>query len=231
MLAYKGFNIHPHPLKDEGRRKEEIEKVKSSKLLFIGAGLLLAGAMVILLSVGKADAGIAGTPHDFSGRLWGSNEICIFCHTPHNAAATQLAPLWNHGSTAATFTLYSSSSLQAIPGQPAGYSKACLSCHDGTVAIDTYGTRTGNNMITGSALIGTDLGNDHPVSFTYDGTLATADGGLVTPASATQVVAGIPLFASKLECSSCHSVHENAKGHFLRDTNAASALCLKCHVK
>jgi predicted CXXCH cytochrome family protein len=177
-------------------------------------------------------AGIATTKHDLSGKGWGSDQICIFCHTPHNAATAGTAPLWNHATTAtAAFTLYTSTTLNAVSGQPAGVSKACLSCHDGSIALDSYGTRTGTNFITGTALLGTTLANDHPVSITYDAALATADGGLVTPASASLVVTGIPLFAAKMECASCHSVHDNANGKFLRNTNLASALCLKCHVK
>ena len=195
--------------------------------------LLTGIVLAVALTVGGTAraASMVGTAHDLSARGWGSNQICIFCHTPHNAAAAQLAPLWNHGSTVATFTLYSSTTLNAIPGQPAGTSKACLSCHDGTVAIDTYGTRTGTNTMTGAALVGIDLSNDHPVSFTYDSTLATADGGLVTPGSASLVTVGIPLFGGNLECASCHQVHDNTNGNFLRVSNAGSALCLKCHTK
>jgi predicted CXXCH cytochrome family protein len=207
--------------------------MRNSKLLVIGIGLLLVGALVYVGQV--QSAGITGTDHDLSGRGWGSDQICIFCHAPHNVATSgsgnQIVPLWNHGTTAATFTLYTSSTLQAVPGQPGGYSKACLSCHDGTVAIDTYGARTGTNNMTGSPLIGTDLSNDHPVSFTYDSALATADGGLTSPSSASLVVTGIPLFSAKMECSTCHSVHDNAKGKFLRASNTGSALCLKCHTK
>jgi predicted CXXCH cytochrome family protein len=206
--------------------------MKSSNLFLVMVGLLLAGALILSLYAGKSEAGISGTPHDLSGRGWGTNEICNFCHTPHNAKTPQLAPLWNHGSTAvASYTLYSSTTLNAVIGQPTGNSKACLSCHDGTVALDTYGTRTGTNMITGTANVGTDLSNDHPISFTYDAALATADGGLVTPGSTSYVVTGIPLYSSKVECASCHAVHDNTQGNFLRVSNAASALCLKCHAK
>jgi predicted CXXCH cytochrome family protein len=145
----------------------------------------------------------------------------------------QLVPLWNHGSTAANFTLYTSPSLNAVPGQPVGVSKACLSCHDGTVAIDSYGGATGGDFITGTALLGTDISNDHPVSFTYDAALATLDGGLATPSSAAWVDAGqtVPLYGAKLECGSCHNVHDPQYGDFLRKANAASALCLTCHAK
>jgi len=180
-----------------------------------------------------AAGSIVGTDHDLSSRGWGTDEICVFCHTPHNAKSEQLAPLWNHQSTTATYTLYSSSTLNAAPGQPAGVSKACLSCHDGTVAIDSYANQTGTHNMTGGALMGTDLSNDHPISFTYDAALATADGGLVTPASSAWVDGGhtLPLFTSKMECGSCHNVHSNVNGDFLRKSNAASAMCLSCHNK
>lgn len=181
---------------------------------------------------------ISGTKHDFSGKLWGSTEICIFCHTPHDAKAATNGPLWNHAPTAtATFTLYAntSGSLNAIPGQPGSISKACLSCHDGTVAPDSYGTRVGTApMLTGAVLIGADLSNDHPISFTYDTALATADGQLVAPnsTSSVDVAKTLPLFVGKMECATCHDAHGGITGtKLLRKTNAASALCLACHVK
>jgi predicted CXXCH cytochrome family protein len=195
----------------------------------LGLFIIVVTALALVPFISWAT--IVGTAHDLSGAGYNTDQVCVFCHTPHNAKATQLAPLWNHGSTAATFTLYSSASLNAVPGQPANNSKACLSCHDGTVAVDTYGSQTGTALITGGALLGTNLSDDHPISFTYDAALATADGGLVTPTSASLVVTGIPLYAGMVQCASCHDVHDNADAPFLRNTNAASALCLKCHVK
>lgn len=197
------------------------------KKLTVFAVLALA-----IFAAPMAVAGISGTAHDLSARGFGTTELCIFCHTPHNAKTPQLAPLWNHTSTAvAAYTLYSSPSLNAAPGQPADSSRACLSCHDGTVGIDAYAARVGTAFVTAANNLGSDLSNDHPISFTYDSTLATADGGLVTPASASLVSAGVPLFASQMQCASCHSVHNNANGMFLRVANTGSALCLKCHVK
>jgi predicted CXXCH cytochrome family protein len=194
----------------------------------------LAAGILLLLAATPSISQITGTDHDFSSRGWGSNQICIFCHTPHNAATGVSAPLWNHAVTTATYTLYDSSvssTFNATPSQPGGVSKLCLSCHDGTVAIDSFGTRTGTTNMTGSANLGTNLTNDHPISFAYNAALATADGGLVTPASASSVVSGIPLFSGNLECASCHNVHSNTNGDFLRASNAASALCLRCHIK
>jgi len=181
---------------------------------------------------------ISGSEHDFSGETWNSSgQICIVCHTPHNAQAVTDAPLWNHTQTTQTFTPYSSSTLDATVGQPGNISKLCLSCHDGTVAIDSFGGSTGSNFVTGNALVGTDLSNDHPVGFTYDANLASTDGGLKDPTTATGItgtIANDMLFGSgnnQLECASCHNVHDNTYGNFLIKSNAGSALCLTCHNK
>ena len=205
------------------------------RYLFVPAVLVLGAALVMMLGPSKdTTAGIAGTAHDLSGNGWGTDQICIFCHAPHNTNNTVTgAPLWNHDVTTSTFTTYSSDTLNATVGQPDGASKLCLSCHDGTVAIDSFGGSTGTHFMTGGENVGTDLSNDHPISFTYDAALATADGGLVTPASASWVDAGqtIPLYGAKLQCASCHDVHDDANGDFLRVSNAGSALCLSCHNK
>jgi predicted CXXCH cytochrome family protein len=183
-------------------------------------------ALLAVPAVTQGAGGITGTKHDLSAKGWGSDQICIFCHTPHNAGSSSSGPLWNHADTTATFTLYSNATLNATVAQPGAQSKACLSCHDGTIAIDSFGGATGTHNMTGDALVGTDLSNDHPISFTYDAALATADGGLKTPP-----ITGIPLFGGKMECATCHDVHDNANAPFLRASNAGSALCLKCHTK
>ncbi len=204
--------------------------MKIPRVLFVVIALLV-GAFVIS-SVQAAS--IVGSKHDMTTQAWGAGgQICVYCHAPHNSQSATIAPLWNHATTTQTFTLYSSPTFNGSTSltQPTGNSKACLSCHDGTVALDAYGASAGSHYLTGSANVGTDLSNDHPVSFTYDAALATADGGLVSPASATLVVTGIPLYGGKLECASCHAVHDPQFGNFLRLSNAASGLCLKCHAK
>ena len=202
--------------------------------------LTVLAALVLALVAAPAAFGqqIAGTPHDLSGAGYGTTQICIFCHAPHNAIVPMLAPLWNHTSTAATYTVYAGiGTLNATPGQPTGPSRACLSCHDGSVAIDAYQGHTGTVNMTGPALLGTDLSNDHPISFAYNTALATADGGLVAPAvNSVGTAPALPLFTSggtsgMLECATCHQVHSNQFVPFLRMSNGASALCLKCHIK
>lgn len=73
-------------------------------------------------------------------------EICVFCHTPHNA--NPKVPLWNHAPSAAgNYTPYESLTLDAAVGQPDGASKLCLGCHDGTVAVGLTGSRGEIEMI------------------------------------------------------------------------------------
>lgn len=203
------------------------------------SSLLLSGLVIVV----NAQT-IVGTKHDFSNSTtytWNTTgEICIVCHTPHNASTTVLdAPLWNHATTSTSFALYTSSTLNATGlGQPDASSKLCLSCHDGTVALENFGTTTGgSHFITAGTNLGTSLSNDHPISFTYDATLATADGHLQNPATATGIGTGTinatMLIGGKMQCSSCHDVH-NAYGNtagLLKKSNAASALCLTCHKK
>ena len=148
------------------------------------SGLAL-GAVVALMPAGSR-AGIVGSPHDFSGETWNivpsdPNSVCGVCHQPHHADST-VVPLWIHSTTKATFTMYNTntvpvSNMKAVPdATPGGVSLACLSCHDGTVAVNSYagGIQGGSSVtITNNALIGTDLTHTHPISFVYDSALAT----------------------------------------------------------
>jgi len=200
------------------------------------AGLVAAA---LLLWTATSHAAIRGSAHDFSGQTWNpSGEICLPCHAPHGANTSVAdAPLWNHAVTQATFQVYQSSTIRATDlGQPSGRSKLCLSCHDGTVALDSFGGRTGTRFISSDHNIGTNLRNDHPISFTYNDALATLDRGLFPPSSKASGLGGTIqtdlLYNNKLECSSCHDVH-NALGlpELLKKANAGSALCLTCHNK
>jgi predicted CXXCH cytochrome family protein len=197
--------------------------------------------LAVFLAGGGVRADIGGSAHDFSSQTWAGGQICIVCHTPHNAQAGA-GPLWNHASTTTTFTLYGGSgTFTATISQPDGASRACLSCHDGTVAPDSYGGNVGTApLLTPPASLGADLSNDHPVSIVFDTALATADGELFNPATALSGVGGGTiqqdmLFGAardRLECASCHDVHNSFnQAGLLVKSNAASALCLTCHNK
>lgn len=205
-----------------------------------------------LLTAGVANAGtIVGTLHDMSASGFTGGQICVVCHTPHNSDTTVTeAPLWNHAVTAQTFAMYSSPTFNATQdAQPTGASKLCLSCHDGVTAVDSFGGAVGTLLITGTKNLGTDLTNDHPISILYDTALSVADPGLYDPAVATVTigaggdktltgtVAALMLPNGKVQCSSCHDVHNNFVGitvddqPLLKVSKAGSAICLTCHNK
>lgn len=182
-----------------------------------------------------AHGGIVGSAHDFSNSGWSGGEVCAVCHTPHGAdTSLSGGPAWNHRPSTATYTLYSSPTMKATLSQPTGVSKLCLSCHDGTVALDSFGGKIGSTTISGSALIGTNLNRMHPISFAYDSGLAARDDTLYDPASRNSGLGGTidrdMLYDGKMECATCHDVHdEQGNVHLLRKSDAGSALCLTCH--
>jgi predicted CXXCH cytochrome family protein len=202
---------------------------------------LLIMSVILLLAQWGLGQTIVGSAHDFHAMSWNNtNEICIVCHTPHNANISILdAPLWNHQMTSATFQLYACATFNgaATQTQPDGNSKLCLSCHDGTVALENFGlTTTGTHFITPVNNTGTDLRDDHPISFIYDAALAATDPGLYNPTTQPSGMGGTisqtMLYNGKLQCASCHDVHNHAGvPHLLRKSNAISALCLTCHNK
>ncbi|MGB3211389.1 MAG: cytochrome c3 family protein [Desulforhopalus sp.] len=205
-----------------------MNKVLSTSLVLLGSVTLYS----------TANGAITGSAHDFSSTGWSGGQICVACHAPHNNIEVVDAPLWNHEVSTAVYDLYSSPTLTAEDlRQPGGVSKLCLSCHDGTVAVDAFGGSSGSHFIGQGRNIGTDLSNDHPVSFTYDSSLAIEDGGLFDPATTLSGVAGGTieadmLFAGRMECSSCHDVHNKYDiFRLLKLTNSGSALCLTCHDK
>jgi len=175
--------------------KTEGFKMKTFKL---GLRVAAIAGLSALLSV-SAMAGIENSKHDLRGAststgttFTGATEICAFCHTPHAASDKTTAPLWNRAvGVASSFTKYTSSTLDgtiALEGSP---SLACLSCHDGTQAMNTVingpsvignynysaggsfamGTNSVSAMMTGSIVPNhdVDLTNDHPVAIPYAG--------------------------------------------------------------
>lgn len=191
---------------------------------------------------------ISGTAHDFSTETWApaENRMCGVCHTTHSAVVEPSAPLWNHQSTAvAVYSVYTSPTFDDHGGtsitNPSASSKLCLSCHDGTVALENFGgVSGGTNYISSSSQVGGisggDLTTEHPISFEYTDALAAIDGGLYAPSSTNSGLGGTisqdMLFNNKLECASCHDVHNRfGVSHLLKMSNNNSQLCLACHNK
>jgi hypothetical protein len=176
------------------------------------AGFL--AALLLTLSGPVAAQGIASTKHNLgsgtgpAGRNQVSDtaEICVFCHTPHGASTDAPAPLWNKrlgtngapagGGSYTTYDTLQTPSLDGTVAPVGSISMACLSCHDGTQAMDniinapgsggydatgggadgrTYtwsgsSVNAAGRLTNGTvAMLGTDLSNDHPIGIQYCG--------------------------------------------------------------
>lgn len=76
---------------------------------------------------------------------------------------------------------------------------------------------------------GTDLRNDHPIFMTYP--TAAQDPKFNLPPNLAKGWPQVPLYNGKVECATCHNVHDPGIVPFLRMSNAASQLCVVCHQK
>ncbi len=178
---------------------------------------------LLLACVAVAGGTIVGSRHDLSSGV-GNNQVCVPCHAPHNAypSNTVTMALWNLTETTQAFTMYTTA--RGNTGTPDGSSLLCLSCHDGVTAMDNYGGRAGGGTVmTGSAVVGTDLSNDHPIGIEYPAS---------DPAYLAVPLNGLPLYndgaKDRVECSSCHDVHGTGLNMFLRRSTDSSSLCLSC---
>jgi hypothetical protein len=201
----------------------------------------------------------AGSAGDAQGR------VCAFCHTPHHALPDptgQEQPLWSHTYTAYVnnWTPYHSPTLDANVTDPLmGPSRLCMSCHDGTVALDTYYGQTGTTFISNGAntyfgaqpLIELDGVKTHPIGF--DATAVNTGGAQADShlwpnyidndyrGNDTPLKVSARLFqGTYFTCSSCHDVHNKLNNtansipagtqhYFLLGGQTNSALCITCH--
>jgi cytochrome c553 len=227
----------------------------------IAAVALSAGSATAVFAAATAGSGIYQTAHDINFKLGPAVEdvqdrLCAYCHTPHHAytatdaapvgpvlAASGYAPLWSHGVTTSNYTPYASATFDVLGGQTMandpliGPSRLCMSCHDGTVALDSYYGQTGTHFISNGAntyfgaqpLIELDGQKTHPIGFdatAVDTGGAQEDSHLWANFTAKNyrgnVNAGTLTVSSRLyqgqffTCSTCHDVHNK-----LNDTSAS----------
>jgi predicted CXXCH cytochrome family protein len=180
---------------------------------------------------------------------------------PQAPDAFDYLPLWNHELTGnyASYTMYQNGpgapqvgpkASQAITNgmTPGSVSLLCLSCHDGSVAVNSYGntSQPGSSQSGGGGTIGLQyvigkdnyLGNHHPIGFNYDAVQAV-DTEIRSADSATMGGAGLVrdhLYGAsntQMECATCHEVHNkgNSGESLLWRSDTDSRLCLTCHDK
>jgi len=260
--------------------------MKKTTLLL--GGVALGAALALMPTAVKAT--IIGSTHDFSSSgtagavysqsgiatfTWGGEtntyqNPCQVCHIPHKAAAYSAAnaPLWNHAVATNATTKYitydqaGSATFNALNlgTLTLGSSVACLSCHDGSIAVNqSYGKTTfnGNGKVGTNAPsfaietfnpatgkydgAGSDLTHMHPIGVSY-ASAKLADPDLVaTPALGTPAAQGtlgrmLKGPSQTVECASCHDIHRTIGASatishdLIVDLNGGQ-LCLTCHNK
>jgi predicted CXXCH cytochrome family protein len=141
-----------------------------------------------------------------TGSGGGTGEVCRVCHTPHQAPYAGSTLLWNHQvDMSKSYTMYTvvnpAQNSQSANPILDNTSRLCLSCHDGAMAVDSYGRNNDGTVVTTGIMtntkIGTltshsgwtgafaiagagsnDLSADHPVGIGYPG--VTNSGGVLT---------------------------------------------------
>ena len=190
-----------------------MKESQSSKVWITGLTLfgVLCGAIVTNVNAGIAESvhnlGVTGTGPSANGgsrnQFTGTAEICVFCHTPHGGDSSAAAPLWNRNlntpSAYSTYDQLGTSTFDAKIADVGSVSIACLSCHDGTIALDSMinepgsgadnpgfsaGSWRGDDNSPGGVgendnravlkpgivqNLGTDLTNDHPIGMQFAG--------------------------------------------------------------
>jgi len=175
---------------------------KLSTVLVGGAALMLVSSFATasilttrhnLGSLNTAPNHADGSP---ANKFSGTAEICVFCHTPHGGDNTAAVPIWNRKlNNPSAYTRYSqigTATFDASEAPIGSVSIACLSCHDGTQAMNVMintpgsgtvttlpGVWTGGNVSAAGLMtspgayefpkLGVDLSNDHPVSMQFGG--------------------------------------------------------------
>lgn len=168
----------------------------------------LTAAVALATLALPGQAAVKDTKHNmnlaFGANTIQDNQVCLPCHAPHNqpaGAADTVGTLWNHVMPSNSYKLYDNTNVGGFVegGLVVGLddtSKKCLSCHDGSVAVDSYGgytfkpvgqtsvfantdgthklgtTNDINGASTAGFVVGSggDLSHDHPVGVQYPAT-------------------------------------------------------------
>ncbi len=229
--------------------------------------------------IGTAQAGsILGSKHDFTGFNERAGVVamptvafadygnpCVYCHLPPekegvDSEAFGGIPGWNRFKPQIenNYDLYDFRTLDNKVKTPSPISLLCLSCHDGTLAVDmtvfkpdTWDSSEdaslhmrlngGNDLMNcgkchdGIAAhsieikhLGTDLQNDHPISMEYAG-LNPKDQDFRPVDNEYGFDNGVKIYDNKVECATCNNVHNPDVNLLLR--TGTERLCETCHIK
>jgi predicted CXXCH cytochrome family protein len=175
------------------------------KIALTAAALMLTAGTAFGAATPQTTPGkIQNSKHDMNFTFnsnSGTGEICIYCHTPHNAVVA--VPLWNRNNPTG-FTLYNSPTLTTAAkasniNTTTSISLFCMSCHDGVTGL---GDVVNKNVVTANgkgilasvgandsldvvpsqaageenARLGKDLTTTHPIGFDFTNVPGTDSG-------------------------------------------------------
>ena len=222
--------------------KKGDEKIK--KTVALAAFAAVAAASTLSFAGGPARTGVNGSLHDMNlynapGNAHGGlqdqyNRVCVFCHTPHNATVDDGGmnplPLWGNDITTKSQDPYqwatpaNADALGTPADQLIGPSRLCMTCHDGTLALDAHtsnGTlNNGNFKLTGSRAIGSDdslLIKTHPIGFDYvvaktkRNNQTTTVGGVTSTYAIQEIVDEGEGFATKITASPTQGTYNSVE--------------------
>jgi len=201
---------------------------------------------------------VFGSAHDFKTKYNGASyTLCNFCHIAHKFGSAPTGPsylLWNHTlSTVATYGTYTSDTMVNQPVDLGTTSNSlitsnlCLSCHDGTVAINSWYEGQSNASFQPIAQ-GTDfmpsdttvrdLTRQHPINFVYPDATSAANIGMRVAANTSSIdgAGNVPLFNGTMQCDTCHDPHAGNVHFFFRtfpstpEQTTTGSFCVYCHL-
>lgn len=197
---------------------------------------------------------LTNSKHDLSSASSASikasdtTEICVFCHTPHHQGTVGTGrPLWNHTLTTTNLTWSQSKTVRGttlptdITTVALEGARACLSCHDGTIALGSVleggpfavsGTGTTAGALSSAAKIDTTkMETNHPVGVAKpaNGVAGFSDFKQTNPSTGVWYRVSSTGSTEYVQCQSCHNPHLTTNTPFLRISNSGSAICKSCH--
>ena len=214
------------------------------------SGILVAAALALMTpTVALAAGALVNSKHDLSSASTGpnksatQNQLCVFCHVAHNSAPAVGRPLWNHSMTSQALSWNPGTTVRGttlptdITSTALNGSRACMSCHDGTIALGDL--LNGSFPVTGANVDANGKLNSG-VNHLIPGSMQTNHPlGVKQP---TTVIPGFTGFKSVpatnavnydgngyVQCDSCHNPHDNTFPPFLKIDNTQSTICTTCH--
>lgn len=193
-------------------------RLKPSHLLAVA---LLGIVLNILPGQGHAQSNFS--QHDFFPSTANGETTCGFCHNADGSGFQVRPTAWSDIPSSSSKT----ENLDPGPVNGQATTRFCQSCHDGILAgNDTTGRLAATLAMTG------ELRSVHPVSVGFSpGSRAGKrfqQAGLTTRSGSQNGIDNL-WYDGKVECVSCHAVHQESPRPNMLKTDRGHDTCLACH--